>query len=512
MPGAQLELPDDLIHRLDTWFDAVDLRVPSLSFAVFDRGGVLHHRGIGEFRLDGRGPSVGTVYRIASMSKSFCIACVLILEERGQVDLDEPVSTYVPEFPDFADTHGTPVPVTVRMLMTNCSGLPEDNAWADFHLGIARRELLSLLSRGLRYSEFPGCSYQYSNIGFAVLGLIVENVTGRPFIEFAETELLGPLGLSHTHYSASDFHGEGPDGGAPEGIAHGYSTFDSGATWLERPFVGTGALACAGSIFSTLGDIARWSAWLSSAFDPGNVDDSVLSRAQRRRMQRIHTAIAADDRVQRPTLLNVGYGMGLIVEQDSRFGTFAQHSGGLPGFGSNMRWHVDSGVGVVLFTNTEGQKTARWTMELLEAVLSGIDVPAREITLWPETAQAARRVDEAVLGRASIAECADLFSPNVLSDAPADVRDARIHKLIEGAGGLLDAGEAGRLEDRLSWSASAAQVVWRIPCRNGGVQGRLEMTEVSPPRIQRVEIEKAIEDGSGDPDLMTHHFRPLIPR
>lgn len=509
MPDAPRALSDHLIQRLDTWFENLDIHVPSLSFAVFDRAGLIHHHGLGEFQRDGRHPDPSTVYRIASMSKSFCIACVLILEERGLLRLDDPVRTYVPQFPDHVDARGTVVDVTVRMLMTNCSGLPEDNAWADFHLGIDRRELLRILSRGLRYSELPGTAYQYANIGFAVLGLIVENVSGRAFSDFAEAELLQPLGLSHTHYSAGDFTDDGA--GHQVCLAHGYSTFDVGKTWVERPYVGSGALACAGSIFSTVGDIARWSAWLSSAFDPDTSDDAVLSRAQRRRMQRIHTAVPADDRVQRPTLLNVGYGMGLVIEQDSRFGTFAQHSGGLPGFGSNMRWHLGSGIGVVLFTNTDGQKTATWTMELLDAVLADLAEPARRITVWPETAEAARRIDEAVLRHRGIATCSDLFSPNVLSDTPAVVRDTRTRTLIEQRGGLVDPGLAGPIEQRLSWAVSPAQLVWRIPCREGALQGRLEMTEVVPPRIQRVEIEAAFVPGGDQPDLVTHRHRPSFP-
>lgn len=500
-------------HALEDWHGRKTPITPSVNVAVFDRSGVIAHRGWGEFQRDGRRPQLDTIYRIASMSKSFLVAAVLLLEERGLVDTHAPVSRYVPEFRNYVDAFGVSVPVTVQHLMSNSSGLPEDNAWGDSQLGMSRAELARLISEGLRFAAIPGTLYQYSNLGFAVLGMIVERVTGRLLPEVVEAELLAPVGLRHTHYDYADFPGEGEPGA---GIAYGFTSFDRGTTWVRRPFGRAGALGCVGSMYSILPDIARWCGWLSRAFSPDDGDDAVLSRAARRRMQIGHTAIHDDDRVERPTLADAGYGLGLVVEIDRELGRLVQHSGGLPGFSSNMRWHPDSGIGVVVFTNTNGMPTREWTYEILADTMRAADVPAQRIPLWPETTSAARSIDAVLCAGGSLRECAEVFTDNVFSDIPLDQRDNAIRALIAHQGGLVSAPDAGDLASRVLWAPSAAGVCWRVPCRGGDLHVRIELTEVHHPRVQRVVVElpPAAEHAGGSEGgtsaLVTHQFQPVI--
>ncbi|WP_374947410.1 serine hydrolase domain-containing protein, partial [Agreia sp.] len=312
------ELSPDVTARLGSWFDDSELVSPSISYAVFDRSGVLFHHGIGEFQFDGRAPGVETIYRIASMSKSFCIAAVLVLRERGLLSLDDRVSDLVPQFRDPVDEAGVVQHVTVRMLMSNSSGLPEDNGWADHELALSRDGFLAVVEAGLGFAGLPGVGFQYSNVGFWLLGVIVEDLCGQGFEQFAREVFLEPLGLASTGYKPADFEGDGAGG---DGIAHGFTSYDKGASWVARPVVGGGIGSCAASMFSTPPDIARWSAWLSSAFDPSNTDDAILSRASRREMQRMHTvAPGAANRSAEPTIEAQGYGLGLYVEHDVRFG------------------------------------------------------------------------------------------------------------------------------------------------------------------------------------------------
>jgi len=494
-------LPDDLVAALDHWFDGTTLVTPSISYAVFDRSGVLYHHGVGEFRLDGRAPAIDTVYRIASMSKSFETAIVLVLEQRGLLAQSDLVSAHVPEFRDPVDANGVTMPVTVRMLMENSSGLPEDNGWADHELGLSRDDFLAVVAAGLDFAERPGDVYQYSNIGFWLLGVIVENVTGREFAAFATETLLEPLGLSSTRYDAAHY-----DGGRD--IAPGFGTFDEGATWFDRPFVGTGIGGCAASMFSTVSDIARWSGWLSSAFDPDYADDSILSRAARRSMQRLHTSTPSpSDRPAEPQLEGIGYGLGLFVENDVRFGLIAQHSGGLPGFSSNMRWHTESGLGVVVFANTNGVKPGIAATGILRAVLDRLDPPARVIAPWPSTLAAAAAIERAILDSGDVATADTPLSPNLLSDVPAAVRATRLDRSVAGVGGLL--GTRPPLADRLTWAASAAHIAWTIPGRTGALECRLEMTPTRPALVQRLDIE--VHASVTDRSPVNRHYRPSVP-
>jgi CubicO group peptidase (beta-lactamase class C family) len=494
-------LPDDLVAALDHWFDGTTLVTPSISYAVFDRSGVLYHHGVGEFRLDGRAPAIDTVYRIASMSKSFEAAVVLVLEEHGLLAQDDLVSMHVPEFRDPVDAFGVTMPVTVRMLMENSSGLPEDNGWADHELGLSRDDFLAVVEAGLDFAERPGDVYQYSNIGFWLLGVIVENVTGREFGAFATETLLEPLELSSTRYDAAHYEGR-------RDIAPGFGTFDEGATWFDRPFVGTGIGGCAASMFSTVSDIARWSGWLSSAFEPDNADDSILSRAARRSMQRLHTSTPSpSERAAEPQLEGIGYGLGLFVENDVRFGLIAQHSGGLPGFSSNMRWHTESGLGVVVFANTNGVKPGVAATTILRAVLDRLEPPARVIAPWPSTLAAAAAVERAILGTGDVAAAGTPLSPNLLSDVPAEVRAARLARSVAGVGGLLDTRPP--LADRLAWAASAAHIAWTIPGRTGELECRLEMTPTRPALVQRLDVE--VHASVTDSSPVTRHYRPSVP-
>jgi CubicO group peptidase (beta-lactamase class C family) len=497
----QRALPSDLASTLEQWFDDAAVVAPSISYGVFDREGMLFHHGIGEFRRDGRAPALDTVYRIASMSKSFLIAAVLVLRDRGLLGLDEPVSSLVPQFVDPTDDAGVALPVTVRMLMDNSSGLPEDNGWADHELGLDREAFLAVVASGLGFGDLPGAGYQYSNVGFWLLGVIVEDVAGVPFAEFATTALLEPLGLTDTRYDADDY----PEADRSR-IALGFGTFDEGATWFDRPFVGTGIGGCAASMFSTIPDIARWSAWLSSAFDPANADDAVLSRSSRRLMQRIHTAMPSPaDRPDEQTVEGLGYGLGLMVEHDVRFGTIVQHSGGLPGFSSNMRWHAASGVGIVVFSNTNGVRPGIPATGMLRAVLERLDEPARVVAPWPATIAAAAAVEASILESASVGAAAALFSPNLLSDVPLEVRDERLATAVAEIGGLLP--DPGPLGDRLAWAVSSAHLAWVIPGADGELECRMELTPTIPAMIQRLDIAVRTPLTTGSP--VSRHYRPV---
>ncbi|NQX03501.1 beta-lactamase family protein [Rathayibacter sp. VKM Ac-2856] len=484
-----------LLDRFAHWFDEGAPVAPSLSWALFDREGLIAQHGRGEHRLDGAAPVAGTVHRIASMSKSFEAAAVLILRDRGLLSLDDRVSAHVPEFADPVDAAGRALPVTIRMLLSNCSGLPEDNGWADHVMAMPRVEFLALIARGLTFTERPGEVYQYSNIGFWLLGVIVENVSGEDFVAFATRTILEPLGLASTRYDVGAY-AEGAD------VAQGFSSFDEGATWEPRPYTGTGVGACAASMYSTVGDIARWSGWLSSAFagEDGAADgaaeaaDAVLGRASRREMQRGWTPVPAlSPRAGESTLDGSAYGLGLVIEQDVRFGAIAHHSGGLPGWSSNMRWHLDSGLGVVVFATTNGAKLAAAATGLLRAALEDAAPPARTIRLHPTTLAAAAAVEAAIVGPADPARAeelsgGELFSPNLLSDVPAEVRARRLAAVLAEVGGLAEDATARPLRERLLWSASAAQVAFVLPGRDGELECRLEMTPTIPALLQRLDV------------------------
>lgn len=485
------------------WFATAAPCAPSVSAMVFDRDGPLVHHGHGLVDTAGRPPHAGTVYRIASMSKSFTAALIAQLDERGVLSLDDAVSRWVPHFPDYVEKSGRSVSVSVRSLVTMSSGLPEDNAWADYYAGHDATFLARVLTDGPSFAAPPSTVYQYSNLSYAVLGLVVEAAMHEPFGVVATRELLEPLGLHDTRWSLADF------GPSTRELAPGRESYDGGVSWIDRPAVPTGMMAPAGSLFSTAADVARWATWLGGAFDPAGGDDAVLSRQARRAMQFGSTPVhSMEPRMSRPDLDGIGYGMGLLVEMDPRFGKIIQHSGGLPGFASNMRWHADSGIGIVMLANTNGIPVASWSRGLLGDLLTLADAAASRVEVWPETREAARVIDLAIRESAGFASALRVFDDNVVSDIPLEVRDARLADALARIGGI--SAVQPPLEERLSWTTGPAQLVWSITGVTGALHCLIETAPTRGRRVQRLDV--TLSDPGADPPLVVRHYRPRIER
>ena len=148
-------------------------RAPGLGYAVVRGGVVVHAGGRGEARLGGPAPTSSSVFRIASMTKSFIAATLLALRDEGRVVLDLPAATYVPELSGLALPTRDSRPPTVRDLLTMSAGWPTDDPWADRSEAMTREELSSELTAGLTFDTAPGTAFDYSNLSYAVLGRIV---------------------------------------------------------------------------------------------------------------------------------------------------------------------------------------------------------------------------------------------------------------------------------------------------------------------------------------------------
>ncbi|MBT2486255.1 beta-lactamase family protein [Microbacterium sp. ISL-108] len=485
-------------HAVSAGLDESARRLAPASVVAVCRGGrVLAVAAHGE--VGPRAPTTReTVFRIASMSKSFLSAAVLVLRDRGLIDLYAPITRYVPYAR--ARYRGADVEMTGDLLLSNRAGLGEDNAWADRNLGASRERIAALFAGGVSLSASPGTAYQYSNLGQALLGRAVENVTGRAVEDVVHEVLLAPLGLDRTAYVA-----DGYDGAA---LAGGYRTFDGGATFAAEPFVGSGALACIGSMFSTVDDIAAWMDFLGSAFTSRPTRPEVLSVQSRLGMQQPHTPIpVAVDAPDGRILTGAGYGYGLVIEDDRRFGRIVQHSGGLPGFSSHMRWHAATGVGVVAFGNSDEFGAKRVATTALREVLEGVDAPAAVVRPWRATIEAAGAIDAALL-RGERAAQLPLLADNLLRDVPAEVRDAGLARDREQIGGVRSA--QSDFAKRIVTAANEDELRWRIEGERGDLIVEIRMIALPEPRVQSLTV-SAIERGhhvrKGQSSGVEEHYR-----
>ncbi|HSB60368.1 MAG TPA: serine hydrolase domain-containing protein, partial [Vicinamibacteria bacterium] len=322
-------------------------KVPGLAYGLVIDGELAHAGAVGLRDVAaGAPPDADSVFRIASMTKSFTALAILKLRDEGRLSLDDPVARYLPELASLAyPTRDSPV-LTVRHLLTHSEGFPEDNPWGDRQLAIPDARLGEWLRRGIPFSNAPGVAFEYSNYGFALLGRIVARASGLRYRDYVDARILRPLGMTATAWEASAV--------APGHLAKGYRR--EGDDWVEEPPLGDGAFGAMGGLFSSVRDLARYVSFFLAAWPPrDDPDPGPVRRASLREMQqawRAYSATATRETVEGPLRLGAGgYGYGLGVSQTCRARPIVSHSGGLPGFGSQMRWLPDHGVGIVALAN-----------------------------------------------------------------------------------------------------------------------------------------------------------------
>jgi CubicO group peptidase (beta-lactamase class C family) len=449
-----------------------------LVYGLTTADGLFHSAGFGVADDAGLVPDADTVFPIASMSKSFVACAALIARDQGFLSLSDPITKYVPEFRVVGDGIGPDDVPTIEMLLSMCGGLTEDNSWVDPFIGLPTDVLLGKVAKGVRLSRVPGADFEYSNLGYAIASLAASRAVGRPLEEFVRDELLVPLGLSSTFF----------DSAVPPGIdrAVGYSLDGNGA-WVGYPPQASDAFAGAGGIMSTVRDLAGWITWLGSAFRaPRDGDVTVLSRASRRELQRMHVPYppslaltsAGDMRMTMG-----GYALGLAIATDLHRGTFVSHSGGLPGFVLHMRWHPDSGHGVVVLTNSHRGDPVALATEALGRVLARDRVPASTVSLWPETISLRDEADRLVRNWDDRV-AARIFADNVDFDRPLPQRRAEIGRFVAEVGPLLAPGSSSGIVS----SVTAADVTWSIPGENGELLCMIHLTPVEPAQIQEIVV------------------------
>lgn len=455
---------------------------PAVIIAHFGAGRVTHWRAIDNPRGNGAVTTRGTVFRIASMSKSFLAATALALRDEGKLDFERSIDEYVPGVRFVLGTRE--YPVTTAQLLSNCSGMPEDNAWGDRQLGATRERISDLGSAGFRLTARPGERYQYSNVGMSLVGRAIERVVGHSVEEEVQRRFLVPLALHHTRYRAEELPSDSP-------LAPGLRSFDDGHTFLEEPVAGTGALACIGGLWSTVDDIARWAWFLSSAWDEepsvdsASRDELLLSAQSRREMQLQHTPIPIGSQTPPRELDALGYGLGLVAELDRGLGAISSHSGGLPGFSSHMRWHRATGTGVVVFGNSDLFTAARLAIAELAELLSGPDTSSGQGEPWPETLAAATRFDAVLRAGDPFADLTDLVAENFFMDVPAEVRDRRLRDVRGELGPLCS---RAPFEERILASDDAAHLRWRIDGEQGAIECEMRMIGLHAPLVQSLSL------------------------
>ncbi|MCL7991603.1 MAG: beta-lactamase family protein, partial [marine benthic group bacterium] len=410
--------------------------LPGLSYGVVLDGDLVYSSGFGTANLARDLPvTPGSLFRIASMSKSITAMAILQLRDEGKLRLDDPISRYIPEA-DALELLTTDAPeITIRHLLTHSAGFPEDNPWGDRQLAESDAMLRGMLTEGVSFSNAPGVTYEYSNLGFALLGQIVEAVSGESLPAYSRAKIFEPLGMTSTvwEYERAD----------ADRLALGYAWLDQ--KWVHVPHEHHGSFGAMGGLITSIDDFAPYVALHLSAWPPrSEADTGPLRRSSLREMHQPwrFAALMPDFRYPngRSCPSARAYGYGLRWQEDCAGLVFIGHSGGLPGFGSNWVMLPEFGLAVMSFDNRTYGGTSAVNLAVVDTILSLTDLAPRRL---PVSDILERRKDQLVslLPDWEGAESSGIFAENFFLDNRIEDLVSESEALFAAAGEITGAGE-----------------------------------------------------------------------
>lgn len=311
-----------------------DDAVPGASLLVIHDGATVVRRSWGLSNVEERvAATPETNYRLASVTKQFTAAAILILVQDGKLRLDDRVSKWLPSLPAATGS------VTIQHLLTHTSGIVdyEDVIPAGTTAQLHDADVLRLLESQDTTYFAPGTAYRYSNSGYALLALIVERASGQSFASFLKSRIFGPLGMSGTVAFESGTS-------AVERRAFGYT--ERGGAWTRKDQSITSAVLGDGGIYASVDDLAKWDAAL--------YDSRLLSNESRQLAFTPHTATDEPD---------VKYGFGWRITGETLW-----HSGETSGFRNVIVRFPARRLTVVLLTNRDDPEPYRTALAIARSI------------------------------------------------------------------------------------------------------------------------------------------------
>lgn len=458
-------------------------RVPGIAYGVIVDGKLLHVAASGLRDVPSKSPvDTSSVFRIASMTKSFTALAILQLRDAGKLALDDPAEKYVPEMRTLKYPTSDAPKITVRHLLSHSAGFPEDNPWGDQQLARTDAELSAMIRSGIPFSNAPGIAYEYSNFGFAILGRIVVNVSGMPYARYIREKVLLPLGMTSTTMETRAV--------PATRVAHGYRLQDG--QWLEEAPLPDGSFGAMGGMLTSSADLARWVGLMLSAWPPRDGAESpVLKRSSLREMQLV-TRFAGGNAARGAqaggmSYVSGGYAYGLRVSQNCLFNHIVAHSGGLPGFGSQMRWLPEYGIGVVALGNLTYTGWGGTIDQVYEALAKAGALTARAVEPSPVLLAMQEKTTRLVQQwQQPLAD--SVAAMNLFLDESGPRRAAAIKQLVDAQGG--DCRPDGPI-----WAENALRGLFKLRCARGAVRVGITLAPTTPARVQEFTVTSFPADG-----------------
>lgn len=468
---------EQLAPEIDALFTAYqrDAHVPGLVYGIVQDGRLVHFSAFGEQDLQSHRPvTADTLFRIASMSKAFTALAILKLRDEGRLSLDALAETYVPEMRGWRYPTTDSPRIRVRDLLSHVGGLVTDDPWGDRQTPLPEADFTRMLAEGVPFTRAPQSQFEYSNLGYALLGRIVTNVSGRPYNDYIEQEIMAPLGMNASGYDVF---------AAPqERRALGYRWENE--AWSREPDMAHGAFGAMGGVQTSANDYARWIGFLLAAWPPRDGEEAgPMRRASVRELSQGLNFITTRPRPglpgEEPCRIALAYAMGFTVTRDCVLGMTMTHGGGYPGYGSYLLLLPDYGVGVFAFAN---RTYAGPSPPVLQTALTLHSAGLLTPRTTPVSADLARayRAAGAMYAAGSLAPARSQLAMNFLLDRSAQNwrrEFARLKRETSACQTDAPITAAGVLSGRFTWS-----------CERASLEGSLLLAPTNPPTIQALRL------------------------
>ncbi|MDA3860539.1 MAG: serine hydrolase [Melioribacteraceae bacterium] len=473
---------DDRLQRIKDAAPAIKLifekfaitnKIPGIAYGIVIDDSLVIGSAMGLINLDNKLPATtNSCFRIASMTKSFTAMAILKLRDEGKLNLHDLVSDYIPEMANLKYITSDAPAINIQHLLTMTSGLPEDNAWGDRLLDETEQMVIDMFVQGVSFSNIPAFEYEYSNTGYALLGIIISHVSGMPYQDYISENILQPLGMEHTYWEYSDID--------EAQLAHGYRWEDE--QWKAEPMLHDGSFGAMGGLITTIKDFGKYVSYHLSAWPPRNGEET--GPVKRSTLREMHTPQfprlkAESTNWNGDTCATMsGYGYGLSIIRDCRGITLVRHGGALPGFGSNYIFYPEYGVGIMAFGNltyTFPLPEKEFRTFLFETVgLQPRQLPVSDILL-----QRQEQVVQLIQSWDSGMET-EILAENFYLDIPRKLRIASIKDMFDKAGTII---KINAIEPTNQLRGDI-----KIQAENGIVNVFFTLSPEKNPKVQEMEV------------------------
>lgn len=454
---------------------AAENHFPGYSFGIVLDGKLVYTKSSGYTNVETKTPATSkSMFRIASMSKSFTAMAILKLRDEGKLNLDDKASKYIPELKGQGLTADA-APITIRDLLTHSAGFPEDNPWGDRQLEKTSQEFIAFIKKGIHFSTATGLSYEYSNVGFTMLGYIIEKVTGKNYGVYIRENIWKPLNMEASWEFSSI---------ADTKLAHGYRWIDN--NWKEEPLLHDGIYGAMGGMITSLESFSKYVTLHLDAWPPrNNTETGPVKRSSIREMHQPSRFIGLNATYKYPSgracATSTAYGYGLSWLKDCTGRTSIAHSGGLPGFGSNWRILPEYGLGVILLANVTYAPTAVLNTMVIDTILrmGSVDLQPRILPASEALKNAQAKLTE-LLPNWKNAAASNLFAENFFDDY-------KIEALIKEANSIFE--KAGPIDGPSNFMPeNELRGYYYIHAKNGTIKISFTLTPTNPSQIQEYHI------------------------